>query len=372
MNTVPCRSGLQWIRPELRSLKPYAVPDSRGLIKLDAMENPYRWPDELIQLWLEDLRQVAINRYPDPNASQLKERLRTVMEVPETFDVLLGNGSDELIELILLAIAGSGRTVLVPEPSFAMYRLLALALGFSFVGVPLRAEDFALDHTAVLAAMRDHEPVVMFLAYPNNPTGNLWDRHQLCELIENAPGLVVVDEAYTAFANASLLPELCRYPNLLVLRTVSKLGLAGLRLGFLVGSPAWLAELEKLRLPYNINVLTQASARFALAHYSVLQRQVDAIVRDREALLTELQSLPGVTAWPSAANFILFRSSKRPADALFQGLRNAGILVKNLHGSHPLLANCLRVTIGLPAENEAFLNSLASLLRRGQVSHSNI
>lgn len=362
MTKAPVRTGLQWIRPELRSVRAYTVTEPRGLIKLDAMENPYRWPDELVQCWLEDLRQVAINRYPDPQARELKERLRAVMEVPAAFDILLGNGSDELIQLILLACAAPGRTVLVPEPSFAMYRLLAVALGFNCIGVPLRAEDFALDQGAMVAAIADHEPAVVFLAYPNNPTGNLWNRKQLRELIEGAPGLVVVDEAYTAFAKASLLSELFRYPNLLVLRTVSKLGLAGLRLGFLIGSPAWLAELEKLRLPYNINVLTQASAQFALVHYGVLQHQVDCIVRDREHLLGRLRSLQGIFAWPSAANFILFRSTGRPANALFQGLCDAGILVKNLDGSHPLLKNCLRVSVGLPAENEAFIGALAALL----------
>ena len=362
MSNAATRAGLQWVRPEIRSLKAYAVAEARGLIKLDAMENPYRWPDELIALWLEDLHEVAINRYPDPQASELKGWLRTVMEVPRPFDILLGNGSDELIQLILLALAAPGRTVVVPEPSFVMYRLLAVALGFNCVGVPLRGEDFALDHGAMMAAIGEHEPAVVFLAYPNNPTGNLWDRQQLCELIEGAPGLVVVDEAYTAFARTSLLPELSRYPNLLVLRTLSKLGLAGLRLGFLVGSPDWLAELEKVRLPYNINALTQASARFALQHYGVLQRQVDDILRDREDLFGRLRSMERVRAWPSAANFILFRSTARPANALFQGLCEAGILVKNLHGSHPLLVNCLRVTVGLPAENGAFLKALAARL----------
>nr|MBS0021195.1 histidinol-phosphate transaminase [Gammaproteobacteria bacterium] len=362
MSQAPPRAGLHWVRPQVRALQAYAVTNPRGLIKLDAMENPYRWPDELIQPWLEGLRQVAINRYPDPQATELKGWLRAVMKVPAAFDLLLGNGSDELIQLILLAVAAPGRTVLVPEPSFAMYRLLAVALGFNCIGVPLRAEDFALDQAAMVTAIRDHEPAVVFLAYPNNPTGNLWDPQQLCELIEDAPGLVVIDEAYVAFANASLMPELARYANLLVLRTVSKLGLAGLRLGFLIGSAPWLAELEKVRLPYNINVLTQASAQFALQHYSVLQGQVECIVRDRQYVLTRLRALPGVTAWPSCANFILFRSLRRPANAVFDGLCEAGILVKNLDGSHPLLANCLRVSIGLPAENAAFLEALAALV----------
>lgn len=352
----------QWVRPEIRALSAYHVADPQGLVKLDAMENPYRWPEPLVDAWLQGLRGVSLNRYPDSQATELKACLRTAMAVPTGLEMLLGNGSDELIQLVLLALAAPGRTVLAPEPTFVMYRLLARALGLNYVGVPLRSDDFDLDFVAMAEAVRQHRPAVLFLAYPNNPTGNLWDAERLGELIAGAPGLVVADEAYTAFSKATLLPILGEFPNLLVLRTVSKLGLAGLRLGLLIGLPAWLAELEKVRLPYNINVLTQVSARFALQHASVLQAQVEQIVRDREDLFARLQALPGVMAWPSAANFILFRVARGFGDSVFTGLRHAGVLVKNLNGSHPLLVDCLRVTVGRPTENEAFLDALATLL----------
>ncbi len=254
------------IRPEVRALSAYHVPDPGRLVKLDAMENPYPWPGELEPLWHEALRGVEVNRYPDPGAGRLKARLRQAMGVPEAAEMLLGNGSDEVIQILLTAVAGPGRTVLAPEPTFVMYRQVALTLGLRFVGVPLRAPDFGLDGEAMLAAVAAHDPAVVFLAYPNNPTGNLFDAEAVRAVLDASRGLVVVDEAYTPFAQESFLGEVLRHPRLLVLRTVSKMGLAGLRLGWLAGAPAWVRELEKVRLPYNINVLTQRSAELALDH----------------------------------------------------------------------------------------------------------
>ncbi len=252
------------IRPEIRALKAYHVPDSAGLIKLDAMENPYTWPETLKQEWLEVLRAVPINRYPDPAAQALRTQLKQSLAVPAGMDVLLGNGSDELIQLILMGMARPGAVVLAPEPTFVMYKMIACFVGMQFVGVPLAA-DFGLDLAAMRAAIKQHQPAVVFLAYPNNPTGNLFDAAAIETLLQESPGLVVVDEAYHAFAQQSFMDRLGRFDNLLVMRTLSKQGLAGLRLGILAGDPAWLAEFDKLRLPYNINSLTQASAGFAPA-----------------------------------------------------------------------------------------------------------
>ncbi len=350
------------IRPEIRKLSAYHVPPASGLIKLDAMENPYALPEELTRAWLDSLRHVELNRYPDPACGALKESLRKVMAIPEGMDILLGNGSDELIQLIALALQGPDRVLLAPEPSFVMYRMIALATGLRYQGVPLRQEDFSLDPDAMLAACRQHQPAVIFVAYPNNPTANLYPEEELRRLIEAAPGLVVVDEAYAPFAEASLLSCLGEYPNLLVMRTVSKLGLAGLRLGLLAGDPAWIAELEKLRLPYNINVLTQASAQFLLGHYEILEEQTARIRRDREVLYTQLAELDGIHVWPSRANFLLFRVPAGRAAAIHSGLQEAGVLIKQLHGSHPALADCLRVTVGSPEENHRFLEALQPLL----------
>jgi histidinol-phosphate aminotransferase len=348
------------IRPEVRALKAYHVPDSAGLIKLDAMENPYTWPEALKQEWLEVLRDVPINRYPDPSAQALRAQLKQSLAVPAGMDVLLGNGSDELIQLILLGVARPGAVVLAPLPTFVMYEMIATFVGMQFVGVPL-ATDFGLDLAALRAAIKVHQPAVVFLAYPNNPTGNLFDEQAIEALLREAPGLVVVDEAYHAFAQQSFMQRLGQFDNLLVMRTLSKQGLAGLRLGVLAGDPAWLAEFDKLRLPYNINSLTQASAVFALKHKDVLDEQAARLRTGRARLVQDLAALPGVQVWPSAANFILFRTGKA-ADTVFAALRQQGVLIKNLSGAGGVLANCLRVTVGTPDENAAFLAALSRAL----------
>jgi histidinol-phosphate aminotransferase len=277
------------------------------------------------------------------------------MAVPEGQEVLLGNGSDELIQMMAMTLAQPGRKVLAPEPSFVMYKMIATFTGMDYVGVPL-ADDFSLDLAAMLAAIEQHQPAIVFLAYPNNPTGNLFERVAVERIIKASPGLVVVDEAYHAFAGDSFMGELGRYDNLVVMRTVSKMGLAGLRLGLLAGPKAWLGEFDKTRLPYNINVLTQVSAEFALSHREVLDGQTQQICQDREALMAALTAMEGIEPFPSRANFILFRMAN--ADAVFAALQEQGVLIKNLSGAGGALTGCLRVTVGTPEENTAFLAAL--------------
>ena len=351
----------RWIRPEIRALSAYHVPDPGDCIKLDAMENPYTWPQWMIEAWLDTLREVSLNRYPDPGARQLRERLRACMQVPADMEILLGNGSDELIQMIALAVAQPGRVVLAPEPSFVMYRMIATLVGMDYVGVPLDGE-FQLDMDAMRVAIESHQPAVTFLAYPNNPTGNLFRADDIEAILKIAPGLVVVDEAYAPFTDASFLDRLGHHDNLLVLRTVSKMGLAGLRLGLLIGAPGWLGEIDKTRLPYNINVLTQASGEFALRHVEVLEEQARKIRADRAALLAALEELPGLEVFPSDANFILFRVPTGHGQELFDALKAQGVLIKNLSGAGGVLADCLRVTVGKPEENEAFLRALRAAL----------
>ena len=371
------------IRPELQALRPYHVPDATGLIKLDAMENPYGWPDGLRDDWLAALREAELNRYPDPQARMLHAALREAMKVPDGMDLLLGNGSDELIQMLALAVAAPGRDagnevgsaagpasgrpcMLSLDPGFVMYRMIALFAGLDYVGVDLNAADFSLDLKATLAAIERHQPRLTFIAYPNNPTGNLFDAAAIEQIIAASPGLVIVDEAYAPFTHASFLPRLGEWPNLLVMRTVSKMGLAGLRLGYLAGPVPWIAQIDKVRLPYNINVLSQASAEFALRHREVLDAQTESIRTERGRLasaLTELDAGRGqLQPFPSDANFILVRTQPGRAEALFTGLRERGILIKNLHGAHPLLADCLRITVGTADENCALLDALTALL----------
>ena len=348
------------IRPSVRALGAYHVPPSQGLLKLDAMENPYSWPGELpaelIEMWLAQLRAAELNRYPDPAGTALKVRLRASLNLPASVELLLGNGSDELIQLLALAVLGPGRVVLAPEPSFVMYRMIALFTGLEYIGVPLKGADFALDGEAMLAAIDRHRPVLVFLAYPNNPTGNLFDAGLVEQIITRTPGLVVVDEAYAPFTDASFLSRLEQFDNLLLMRTLSKMGLAGLRLGYLVGAAHWLHEIDKLRLPYNINTLTQLSAEFALRHSELLQRQAQYIRRERAHLWRQLSDLPGFLAYPSEANFILLRTPTGEADRIHQTLLQNGILIKNLNTG--LLRDCLRITVGTPEQNQTLLQGL--------------
>lgn len=355
----------KWVRSEIRELSAYHVQPARGLIKLDAMENPYTWPDALRDDWLALLRSTDVNRYPDPTAAALSERLRDVMGVPDGMRVLLGNGSDELIQMIAMALSGPSRTLLSVDPGFVMYRMIATFCGMRYVGVPLAADDFALDLPAVMQALDEQQPAVVFLAYPNNPTGNLFDAAAIERIVRAAPGLVVVDEAYAPFTDASFMSRLGDFDNLLVMRTVSKMGLAGLRLGMLAGPAAWLDEFDKVRLPYNINVLTQASAEFALRHKAVFDEQTATIRNERQRLGEALARIDGARVYPSQANFLLLRTPAGQARAWFDGLRERGVLIKILDGAHPLLSDCLRPTVGTPGENDALIEALGRVVADG-------
>lgn len=352
----------RWVRPAIRAISAYHVPDSTGLVKLDAMENPYPWPDEMVAQWQTLLAETAVNRYPDPAASRLTQSLRRVMEIPDEMGVILGNGSDELIQILAQTLAEPGRAIMAPTPSFVMYQMIATFVGMNFAGIPLR-EDFSLDLEAMLSAIKREQPALIFLAYPNNPTGNLFDDGDIEEILKAAEGVVIVDEAYHAFAGRSWMGRLGDYPNLLVMRTLSKLGLAGLRLGCLAGPGAWIEQLDKVRLPYNINVLTQATAEFALAHIELFNTQTRAICEERESLIQQLIEMEGVTPYPSAANFILFRVGRDLSATIFKGIKERGVLIKNMGQSEGPLADCLRVTVSSREENSRFIEALKAALK---------
>ena len=335
------------VREEIRALDAYHVPPAQGLVKLDAMESPYALPPELAKAMGERLAAVAVNRYPDPTARELKRAVRAAMRIPDALEIL---------QIVSLALATRGATVLAPEPSFVVYRLAAIAAGMRYVGVPLE-DDFSLDERGFLEAIGRERPALTWIAYPNNPTGNLFPRAAILAAIEASPGLVAVDEAYYPFAGgASLLDEVGRHPNLIVVRTFSKLGLAGLRLGVAIAPREWIAEFEKLRMPYNVNALTAAAAQLLLAHDEMFRRHTEAIVAGRAALARAAAGIRGVRVYPSAANFVLVRVADAPR--AFEGLRHRGILVRNFHGSHPLLDHCLRLTVGTPDENARLIDAL--------------
>ncbi|RJG08120.1 histidinol-phosphate transaminase [Noviherbaspirillum cavernae] len=353
------------IRSDVRAIAAYHVPDSDGFVKLDAMENPYTLPQELRSELGQRLADVAMNRYPVPSYTALKAKICSKLGVPAGFDIVLGNGSDELISMLSVACAQPGAKVLAPTPGFVMYAVSGRFAGMEFVGVPLKA-DFTLDKPAMLAAIAQHKPAITYLAYPNNPTGNLFDADDMVEIIRAVgdSGIVVVDEAYQPFAQHSFMPRLTEFDNLVVMRTVSKLGLAGIRLGYLSASTALLAEFDKVRPPYNINVLTQTAAEFVLDHVDVLDAQAASLRAERAKLAAALASMPGVNVFPSAANFLLLRVSGAAHDAnrVFSALLEHKVLIKNVGKMHPLLENCLRVTVSTPEENAIFLDAFTASL----------
>ncbi|MDR6472318.1 histidinol-phosphate aminotransferase [Paraburkholderia graminis] len=348
------------IRHDVLAMTSYPVPDATGYIKLDAMENPFSLPPTLAAHLGEHLAGVALNRYPAPRPEALIEKIKRTMGVPAGCDVLLGNGSDEIISMLSIACAKPGAKVLAPVPGFVMYQMSAKLANLEFVGVPLNS-DFTLDTEAMLAAIAEHQPAVVYLAYPNNPTGTLFNDADMERIIAAATkSLVVIDEAYQPFAQRSWLPRADAFDNVVVMRTVSKLGLAGIRLGYLVGKPAWLNELDKVRPPYNTNVLTQAAADFLLDHVDVLDSQAAKLRDERTKLADAVAQLPGAEVFPSAGNFLLVRVPD--ASILLETLLTSRVLVKNVSKMHPLLANCVRLTVGSPDENAQLLAALKLVL----------
>ncbi|MEP6721364.1 MAG: histidinol-phosphate transaminase [Variovorax sp.] len=356
------RPPLDRIRPDLQSMHAYAVQDARGLVKLDAMENPFGLPPALQAELGARLGALALNRYPGDRGTDLRRALAAHAQMPDGFELMLGNGSDELISLMAIACDLPGATVLAPVPGFVMYAMSAQLQGLRFVGVPLTA-DFELDEAAMLAAVKREQPAIVYLAYPNNPTANLWDDTVVEKIIEAQGaqgGLVVMDEAYQPFAARSYIDRIQRHRHVLLMRTLSKFGLAGVRLGYLMGPAALIAEVDKVRPPYNISVLNCECALFALEHAAVFEAQAEAIRAERAKLLTGLARLPGLKVWPSDANMVLVRVPD--ATKAFDGLRARGVLVKNVSKMHELLANCLRLTVGTADENAQMLAALQDSL----------
>jgi histidinol-phosphate aminotransferase len=351
------------IRQDVQSMHAYAIQESSGLVKLDAMENPHRLSPALQAQLGQRLGALALNRYPDGRVNELRKALAEHAGMPEGFDIMLGNGSDELISLLAMACDVPGASILAPLPGFVMYGMSAQLQGLTFTGVPL-TPDFELDEAAMLAAIAEHQPSIIYIAYPNNPTANLWDDAVIDKIIAAAPGLVVMDEAYQPFAGKSYITRITRDPSrhahVLLMRTMSKFGLAGVRLGYMMGPKALIAEIDKVRPPYNISVLNYECALFALEHAGVFAAQAEDIRAQRTVLVAALQALPGVKTWKSEANMVLVRVPD--AAKTFEGMRSRGVLVKNVSKMHPLLADCLRLTVGTAGENAQMLAALKESL----------
>jgi histidinol-phosphate aminotransferase len=343
------------IKPQVRRLAAYHIDETPCRIKLDAMENPFSLPAVVQRELAKAVSSASINRYPDPSGKELKKAIACLWGMKPA-NMILGNGSDELIQAILLAFGGP---TLIPVPTFAMYDITSRALSQTVVTVPLDM-NFDLDADLLLRKAKESKAKVIFLACPNNPTGNRFSDKAVRKILDRADAAVVLDEAYFSFSGKSYLPLLQKYPNMILLRTLSKIGFAGLRIGVLAASPATIAELNKIRLPYNINTLSQVAAVAALKHQDIIERQISLLISERENLYNALAQMRGVTVYPSETNFILFRIAT-DATAVYVKLKKAGILIKNLNKPGPL-KNCLRVTIGTPKENQEFLGALKKIL----------
>jgi histidinol-phosphate aminotransferase len=362
MTTLAERIG-RVIRQDVQSMHGYAIQDSRGLVKLDAMENPFSLPEALQRELGERLGRVPLNRYPVDCVRQVVAALNKHVGVPEECALMIGNGSDELISLLAMACDVPGAAILAPAPGFVMYSMSARLQGLRFIGVPLTA-DFELDEAAMLSAIEAERPSIVYLAYPNNPTANLWNDETIGRIVDavgrQGHGLVVFDEAYQPFSSRTWMDRMPGHEHVLVMRTLSKFGLAGVRLGYLVGAAPLIAEVDKVRPPYNVSALNAEATLFALEHAEEFALQAAVLRAERERLQAALRNLPGVKPFPSEANMILVRVPD--AGRTFEGMKARGVLVKNVGGMNPLLENCLRLTVGTPQENNLMLEALGASL----------
>lgn len=349
------------IRTDIRALSAYAVAVvPAGCIKLDAMESPYDFPPQMQQELGQILSAAPIRLYPNVATDDFVPQLKKAHGIPDVAEVALGNGSDELIQLLSMLVAKPGAKVMGIEPTFVMYRHNAALYGMEYIGVEAN-QDLTLNLERTLAAIKTHQPALLFIAYPNNPTGTRYPREALAQIIAAAPGLVVIDEAYGAFSSDSFLPQAGSQDNLLILRTFSKIGFAGLRLGYVSGSGAVISELRKIVPPYNMNQLTLAAAKYALQQDGWIQGNVTRLKMEREILFAALDDIEAVTVFPSEANFLTVRVPD--AQACFEVLLQNGFLIKKLHGMHPLLDQCVRITIGRPEDNVKIIALLQKLYR---------
>ena len=346
------------VKKSIQKLKPYHIENTPCRIKLDAMENPYPLSKALMKKVLEGIKGIKINRYHDPLASRLKDIIASDIKAPID-NIIIGNGSDELIQLILTAFGEHGDRVLLSIPTFSMYGIIARSLSLMPEGVPLD-KNWELPLNKFLSDMERIKPKVIFISYPNNPTGNSFDRESILKVLEKATGIVVIDEAYYNFSRKTFLPYLKEYKNLIILRTLSKIGMAGLRVGYLMADKEICQELNKVRLPYNSNALSQEIASIILENRTEIQKQIGAIISERDRLMEGFKEIKGIEPYPSETNFILFKID-RDSKEVFDRLSDNGILVRNF-GNDDYLKNCLRVTIGTSEENDEFLDEIKKII----------
>ncbi|AGF48748.1 histidinol-phosphate transaminase [Candidatus Kinetoplastidibacterium galati] len=352
------------VREDIQRINAYPVSKSANYIKLDAMESPYDLPKDILEHVINNLRKVHLNRYPSTDKSQLIQTIKEKFNIPCEADLLFGNGSDELIHLIIQSCCRPGDVVLSPSPSFVFFEMASQFNHAKFVKVDL-TEDLQLDTNKMLESIKQHSPKIIFLAMPNNPTGGLWDDDDVLSIINMAPGLVIIDEAYYAFNKKSWMSRLNELKNVLILRTVSKIGLAGIRFGYLAGHHEWISQINKIRPPYNINTLTESVILSVLDKKHILDEHSSKILLNRNKLSESLKKLDHVKVYESYGNFILIKfDSNVSATNVFNELKFSNILVKDMSTSHTLLSNCLRLSVGTDSENELLIETISKIISK--------
>ena len=347
---------LRHVKPAVRQIAAYTLSARRAAIKLNQNENPFDLEEQIKRRVVERALARPWSRYPDFDPKELLERL-AAFSGWKADGILAGNGSNELIQALLLVTVAAGTRVVVPETTFTLYALLTKLLGGDLLTVPLGPE-LEYDAAELRKLRAGVDAPLTIVCSPNNPTGGVMAQGEIARMCEEADGLVVVDEAYHEFSRQSAVPLLEDHPNLVVLRTFSKaMAMAGLRVGYLLAAPELVREINKARLPYNLNFFSQLAALAALDEWDALRKTVLRLIEARDDLLHKLYRVPGVKPYPSHANFILFELHDADPKAVFESIFKRGVLIRDVT-AYPRLQRCLRVSVGSEEQNEAFLAAL--------------
>ena len=351
---------MSFLREEIIALSEYNLKQYPCRIKLNQNENPYELPSVIKEEILQRFAAARWSRYP-AFVPQEQIELLAAFTGHRSDGILIGNGSNDLLQLLIFSSLGRGTSVVISQPTFTLYKLLAQSLGATVLEVPM-VGPFAFDVDQIIGRANADGAAMVIVCSPNNPTGTCLSEQDVRSIVERTRALVVLDEAYVQFARESRINLLAEYDRLVILQTFSKaMGAAGLRFGYSLSDPALARQLNKVKLPYSVNIFTLIASEVLIRRWGMIEGWIEKIVRERESLLDALRRLDGVRTYQSGANFLLFETlSKSPAD-IFNALLRKGILIRDV-SSYPLLDRGLRVSVGTPEDNKEFLAAMKEVL----------
>ncbi|MEC8421942.1 MAG: histidinol-phosphate transaminase [Pseudomonadota bacterium] len=351
----------KYLREDINNFKEYFIDNPENMIKLDAMEYPV---DKSLRDVIKSLnineKEILLNRYPESHSQELEKIILDYFGLNSNFGVNFGNGSDELIQNICLAFSKKGNNVMVPSPSFSMYEKIISTVNLKYIPEYLN-EDFDIKIDQMIKNISKYKPAIIFLACPNNPTSNLWDKDKIIQIVESSESIVVIDEAYVDFCESSYIDLIEKYENLVILRTFSKIGFAGLRLGFMISNKEISSIINKIRLPFNINTVSLKIIINIFENFSIIKKNCQNIISLREKLYSDLSELRNIKVLKSSTNFLIFKTLNKSSDEIYKLLKDSNILIKNLNNNSNL-KNFLRVTVGTEEENNSFVSTLSKYL----------